>query len=129
MRKTFVALTFALSAIVEATHEDNTDCNYPNEPYEQTPQPFWDQHDLIYMDIPSDFGKFDNNFEYIGVGWWYDGDYSNIFNWLDNNFEKNCIDYFHLTGYVSGVKVAFLREVLPSEDQYICFFDEFVENY
>jgi hypothetical protein len=41
------------------------------------------------MTIPDKFEDFDNNIESIGIGLWYDGDYSEIYNWIVGFYNEN----------------------------------------
>ena len=72
------------------------------------------------MEIPDDFGKFKNNIVSVGMGIWYDGDYSDIFNWLENEFLPS-YNKWPTDGYVFGTQVVFSSAVFPTEAQYICF--------
>ena len=75
------------------------------------------------MTIPVYFGNFDNNIESIGLGIWYDGDYSDIWSWLVNN-RADCFGEFmwpEPNGYVLAAEVTFKRKVESREAQYICF--------
>ena len=69
------------------------------------------------MTIPIFFNDFDNNIESVGMGIKWDGDYSDIFDWVDSQASPFSLP----NGHVFGAEVVFLREVLPTESQYICF--------
>ena len=69
------------------------------------------------MTIPNFFNDFENNIESIGMGIRWDGDYSDIFDWLDSQADDR---FEEANGHVFYAEVVFLREVLPTESQYIC---------
>jgi len=76
----------------------------------QTPEPKFDKNKLNYLEIPKNFDNFNNNIISVGFGVWYDGDYSQIFNWVVNNY-TNSPDFEKPNGWVFAAEIVNLRDL------------------
>lgn len=76
---------------------------------------------MNYLTIPDKFDDFKNNIESIAIGLWYDGDYSEIYNWVASRYVKNQ-DFEIPNGYVFGAQVVLITDQdMSTEAYYICF--------
>ena len=121
MYEKFAALAFALIVTVNAQDEEYGD---DTTAFAQTPEPEFPEDWASYLEIPEDFGDFENNVESVGLVHWYDGDDSDIFTWAEENYVDGVDTSFGMpTGDVFMAEVTFFEDITADEAQYLCFDD------